>query len=76
MDVPHGRASGRLWGDRLNDRIFIGSGDGRLYAIQLKTGKQLWRFEAGGAIVGSPAVAGGRLVIGTDAGDLYCLGAK
>ena len=33
-------------------------------------------LEAGGAIAGSPAVAGGRLVIGTDGGDLYCLGAK
>ena len=42
----------------------------------MKTGKKLWQFEAGGAVVASPAVADGRLVIGNDAGDLYCFGAK
>ena len=57
-------------------RVFVGSADGRLYAVDLKTGRERWRFEAGGHIIASPAVAAGRLVIGTDAGELYCFGAK
>jgi outer membrane protein assembly factor BamB len=60
----------------VGDRVFVGSADGRIYAIDGKTGKERWRFEAGGALVASPAVAAGRLVIGTDAGDLYCFGSK
>jgi outer membrane protein assembly factor BamB len=36
----------------------------------------VWRYAAGGKILASPAIAAGRLVIGSDAGDLYCFGAK
>jgi len=36
----------------------------------------VWQFEAGGSVSASPAVAGGRMVIGTDNGDLYCFGEK
>lgn len=57
-------------------RVFVGSGDGRLYAIDVKSGAKLWQFAAGGAVTASPAVADGRLVIGNDAGQLYCFGAK
>jgi len=44
--------------------------------LDLKTGRQLWTFEGGGSILASPAVAAGRLVIGTDDGNLYCFGAR
>ena len=57
-------------------RVFVGSADGRLYALDLSSGQQVWSYEAGGSILASPAVAAGRLVIGTDDGDLYCFGAK
>ena len=60
----------------VGDRVFVGSGDGRVYAIDVKTGTKRWHFEAGGAVVASPAVADGRLVIGNDSGQLYCFGAK
>ena len=33
-------------------------------------------FDLDGAIMGSPAVAGGCVVIGTEKGTVYCLGAK
>jgi outer membrane protein assembly factor BamB len=58
------------------NRVFVGSRDSRLYALDIRSGKELWRFDAGGPIIASPAVAAGRLVIGTTRGELYCFGAK
>ena len=43
---------------------------------ELKTGKQVWQYEAGGRFSASPAVAQGKMIIGNDAGDLYCFGDK
>jgi outer membrane protein assembly factor BamB len=52
----------------------VGSSDGRFYVIDAATGKGLWEFEAGGAITASPAIADGKVVIGTTDGILYCFG--
>jgi outer membrane protein assembly factor BamB len=56
--------------------VFIGSGDGRLYALDLPTGKVVESFEAGAGITASPAIAAGRLVVGAVDGRLYCFGRK
>jgi outer membrane protein assembly factor BamB len=53
-------------------RVFFGSADGKIYALDRTSGKELWQFTAGGAVNTSPAVAEDRLVIGNDAGNLYC----
>ena len=37
-------------------------------------GKSVFQFEAGGPLSASPAVASGRLVIGSQDGKLFCLG--
>jgi outer membrane protein assembly factor BamB len=50
--------------------------DNFLYVIELTTGKQLKKIELDGPIAGSPAVAAGRLLIGTQKGTLYCFGEK
>jgi hypothetical protein len=42
----------------------------------VKSGKELQKIKLDSAITGSPAVAGGRLLIGTTKGTLYCFGAK
>jgi outer membrane protein assembly factor BamB len=55
-------------------RVYAGSSDGRLYVLDLASGKKLWEFEAGAPLTASPAIAGGRLVIGSQDGRLYCLG--
>ena len=55
-------------------RVFFGSQDGRIYGLDRHSGKEVWRYDAGGKIFASPAVAGGRLVIGSDSGHLYCFG--
>jgi outer membrane protein assembly factor BamB len=60
----------------VGNRVLVGSSDGRLYSLDRKTGKELWRFDAGGGLIAAPAVAGGYLVIGNDDGQLYCFGAE
>jgi outer membrane protein assembly factor BamB len=42
----------------------------------LKDGKEAWSYEIGRPIGSSPAVAGGKIVVGADDGNLYCFGAK
>ena len=56
------------------DRVFVGSNDGRFYALNLGTGAKVWEFNAGSAISASPAIANGRIVIGSHDGRLYCFG--
>jgi len=57
-------------------RVFVGSNDGRLYALSLETGEKLWEFNAGAPFSASPAIAEGRLVIGSQDGVVYCFGEK
>jgi outer membrane protein assembly factor BamB len=59
----------------VGERIFIGSFDKKFYVLNLK-GEKVAEFELDGAIMGSPAVAGGCVVIGTEKGTVYCFGGK
>jgi outer membrane protein assembly factor BamB len=56
------------------ERVYVGSGDGRFYVLDLKTGARIWEFDAGASIVASPAIASGRIVIGSQDGVLYAFG--
>jgi outer membrane protein assembly factor BamB len=62
----------------VGDRVVVGAKDrtGSLYLLDLAKGTQLAKIELDGAILGSPAVADGKLVIGTEKGTVYCLGSK
>jgi outer membrane protein assembly factor BamB len=74
LDVRHPRARGFVAGHR---------GRPRLRGVQRRTvlcagpchGKKVWEFEAGAPLSASPAIAGGRIVIGSQDGKLYCFGA-
>lgn len=59
----------------VGERIYIGSLDDHLYVIDLQ-GKQLQKIKLDSPVTGSPAVAEGRLLIGTQKGTLYCFGEK
>jgi outer membrane protein assembly factor BamB len=37
-------------------------------------GAKLWEFDAGAPLSASPAIANGRIVIGSQDGRLYCFG--
>ena len=54
-------------------RVYVPSKDKKLYVLDLKTGPKLWEFTAGRAVTAGPAVAGGVIVFGDTAGNVYCL---
>lgn len=56
-------------------RVFIGSLDGRVYALNLSNGKKVWSFKTGDAIEAPPSVVGNAVVIGSADGSLYSLDA-
>ena len=62
----------------VGERVFFGSRDKNLYGLSLADGTQVWKYSAGQAISGSPAIGEGHLVIGTDEtnGRILCFGAK
>jgi outer membrane protein assembly factor BamB len=53
--------------------VYAGSGDGRLYAIDLELGSALWTFDAGSPIASSPAVDHGVVFLATRAGTLLAV---
>ena len=53
--------------------IYIGDLDGRIYAIDLQSGKSKWTYETNSGFLAAPAVADGRLYIGDYDGRFYCL---
>src|SRR6266545_6425976 len=42
-------------------RVFIGSGDSHVYALDLATGKKTWAAKTGGAVESSPLVLDGKV---------------
>jgi len=60
----------------VGDTVYFGTSAGLVYAIDIATGKALWRtFVASGEVVGSPAVADGAVFVGIG-GALYKLSAS
>ena len=54
-------------------RVFIGSGDSTLYALDRATGRLIWRFDAGGPVPSSPAVAQGLVIAATLGGRIFAV---
>lgn len=54
-------------------RVFIGSGDSTLYALDRATGRLVWKFVAGGPVHSSPAVAHGLVVAATLGGRIFAV---
>lgn len=54
-------------------RLFFGSFDHRVYALDLKTGREVWRKDTRAEVTGAPALLGGKLVIGNRGGLLAAL---
>ncbi len=61
----------------VNQRVYCGSmsRDGEFYVLDLQ-GNLVEKLELDGAIIGSPAFDQDRLIVGTEKGTVYCLGAK
>ena len=54
-------------------RVFVGSGDSALYALDRASGKLVWKFVAGSPVHSSPAVAEGLVVAATLGGRIFAV---
>jgi outer membrane protein assembly factor BamB len=59
-----------------NGRLFFGSWDHKVYAIDAKTGRKIWSFATDNQVNTSAAYWKGRIFIATDGGTLYSLAAR
>lgn len=60
----------------VGDTVYFGSSaDNKVYALDAATGKQRWAFFTGGPVRLAPTVSGNRVLVGSDDGFVYCLGA-
>jgi outer membrane protein assembly factor BamB len=59
----------------LGQWVYVGSTNGRLFALHRRTGKPRWTFEAGSPIRAAVALQGRTLLLGTADGQLRCLDA-
>ncbi|MBI1371613.1 MAG: PQQ-binding-like beta-propeller repeat protein [Phycisphaera sp.] len=57
-------------------KVYIGSDDGSVYALDQKTGRKVWSFKTEDAVEAPPTVHGSRLYVGSDDGEVYCLDAE
>lgn len=58
------------------NRLFVGSWDHGVHAINAHNGRRIWRFQADNEVNTSAAWWRGRIFIGSDGGTLYSLSAK
>ncbi|MDK1031481.1 MAG: PQQ-binding-like beta-propeller repeat protein [Planctomycetia bacterium] len=56
-------------------RVFVGSDDGKVYALDLAEGKKLWEYQTGGSVKSSPLVIGGAVFVGSSDEHLYAIDA-
>src|SRR5438046_2620821 len=54
-------------------RVFIGSGDSRVYALELASGKKIWAAKTGGPVDSSPLVLDGKVFFGSTDASLYAV---
>jgi len=56
-------------------RVFVGSNDGNVYALDFSDGHKLWAFKTAGAVESSPLVLEGKVFVGSTDASLYALAA-
>lgn len=59
-----------------NGRVFVGGDNGKLVALDLKTGRLKWRYESEDAIESSPTAVAGLVVFGDEVGVLRACDAE
>ena len=59
----------------VDGKVYFGSGDGHVYAVDAATGRLAWKFHTDDVVHASPAYADGLVVIGSWDGRLYALDA-
>jgi outer membrane protein assembly factor BamB len=59
-----------------NGAVYAAGYNGVVYAIDARTGNELWKHNTGSAIAGGVAMGNGTLFVGTSQGLLYALDAN
>lgn len=78
------RTKGDIWsspaisdgGHSQNGMVYIGSDDGCLYAVDIQTGQERWKFETGDNVRSRPTIVAGVVYFASDDGYLYALDAE
>jgi outer membrane protein assembly factor BamB len=76
LPLPWGHESGDYFASSpvvAGEIAVVGAEDGRIHALDVRTGRRRWSFATGGQVWSSPAVAGGRVFVGSGDGHVYCL---
>ena len=60
----------------VDGRVYVGSDDDFLYAVDAESGAEAWAFETGGSVASSPAVADGRVYVGSGDDFVYAVDAE
>lgn len=55
-------------------RVYFGSNDGRVYAVNATSGSHIWNYSIGSAVQSSPAIVGGIVYVGSANNKLYAFG--
>jgi outer membrane protein assembly factor BamB len=60
------QTDGEIWSQPLlaDGKVFISSLDGNMYAIDQRTGQEVWRFTGERSLASTPAMAAGTLLVG------------
>jgi len=58
------------------NKVFIGSTNGNLYALDPSNGAIIWNYQTGGAVWSSPAISDGKLFVGSNSNSFYSLNAN
>ncbi len=56
--------------------VFVGSADGRIYAVELNTSQEVWTYQAEDSVEAPPCVVDGTVFTGSVDGFLYALHAR
>ena len=57
----------------VNDKVFVGSMDNKIYCLDENTGNLIWNYETGSDVYYSPTVANGKVFVGSGDREIYCL---
>ncbi len=68
---PIGWAAGPVI-NRAKKSVYVGSGDGALYSLEMQTGRLLWHLKTEAPILASCVFSGERIFVPGSDGNLYC----
>jgi outer membrane protein assembly factor BamB len=60
----------------VGNRLYVGDWNGRVWALDARTGRTIWQFRTRGAVKAGAALSGRRLYVASYDGNVYCLAAS